>query len=806
MLPGNTPDLGEGNSTDVASGDLDHDGDVDLVLANLDQPSATIWLNDGMGSFSPHPYTLGFGTEEYEAVALGDLDNDGDLDAIFATLEAEAVWLNDGQGNFSPHPTAPAFGAGASLDVALGDLNGDGFFDAVVVNTDGEPETVWLNDGTGAFFPHPTTPAFGSQDSTSVAIGDVDGDLDLDVVVANTNGEPETVWVNDGLGNLTIPLSVPDFGAGNSQKIVLADLDLDWDLDAVVANADGEPESVWVNDGKGHFQSHASLPAFGTGRSFGLALGDLNGDHYPDVVVANNINEPETVWLNDGVGGFSSASAPPPFGDKNSHAVILADLDGDGDFDAVVANANGEPTTVWFNEAFQVSSTLPAGNDGVATDGTLTVTFDRAINPSTVNNTSFIVNGAFTGHYFGTFTFPSADQVVFTPDIPFKSDETLSVSLTNGIRDAAVNLPLRPYVWQVRGRVTGGTGVFTPHPTQPLVDFGGDNLYRGILMGDLNGDQSLDILSGNSVWLNDGTGIFSQAPSTPDPAFFYGGTILGDLDNDGDLDAISGFSVCNQPLSVWTNDGLAHWTLRDSLPIWLCTNYSPRLVDINGDGDLDMVNVDYGDIWLNNGEGNFYPYPVIQNSYDEILLGDLDNDGDIDVLRDSDFQYKILTNTGNGVFRYQSVIQDESSGAWPRFLRDLDADSDLDLVGIGYVGLSGQTWYYPVMYFNDGTGHFEFHAPQWGGAFAILMADLNGDTFSDFLVLTSEDYVTYDAIRPFMNDGLGNFTLLPNASDLGYYNWVAIGDLDGDGDLDFIGMNVDSPGPNSEAIWLNQNQ
>ena len=102
-------------------------------------------------------------------MALGDLDGDGDLDALVANCcsQAETVWRNDGTGSFSAHPTTPSFGAGDSYGVALGDLDGDGDLDAVVANFIGEAETVWRNNGTGSFSAHPTSPPSAPATATA---------------------------------------------------------------------------------------------------------------------------------------------------------------------------------------------------------------------------------------------------------------------------------------------------------------------------------------------------------------------------------------------------------------------------------------------------------------------------------------------------------------------------------------------------------------------------------------------------------------------------------------------------------------
>ena len=269
------------------------------LLMALSFPAAVA----GSGAFSPHPTTPSFGSGHSSDLVLGDLDGDGDLDAVVAnhSVEAETVWLNDGSGTFIPHPTTPSFGAGSAFGLVLGDLDRDGDLDAVFANAGSEPETVWLNDGSGAFSPHPTTPSFGAGASSDVVLGDLDRDGDLDAVVVNAVSQAETVWVNDGSGAFSPHPTTPSFGAGsNSSGVALGDLDGDGDLDAVVSNNSSQPETVWLNDGSGSFGAHPTTSSFDSGNSTAVALGDLDRDGDLDAVVANNLAEPETVWLNDG--------------------------------------------------------------------------------------------------------------------------------------------------------------------------------------------------------------------------------------------------------------------------------------------------------------------------------------------------------------------------------------------------------------------------------------------------------------------------------------------------------------------------
>jgi len=286
-----------------------------------------------------------------ERVALGDLDGDGDLDAFVANdnYGANRVWRNDGLGIFED--TGQTMGTAFSNDVALGDLDGDGDLDAFVANGSwwvSQPNTVWRNDGTGQFT---LWQSLGNSTSNAVALGDLDGDGDLDAFIANqlTAGNPPTgaanrVWENvDGLGTFVDTgqlLGDPDSGHYNSQDVALGDLDGDGDLDAFVTNWWGDnigsPNRVWLNDGAGDFID--SGQTLGNAVSMCVALGDLNGDGHLDAFVGNYYYQPSQVWLNtgDGTAGFTPGEECLP--GHHARGVDLGDFDGDGDLDVIVAN------------------------------------------------------------------------------------------------------------------------------------------------------------------------------------------------------------------------------------------------------------------------------------------------------------------------------------------------------------------------------------------------------------------------------------------------------------------------------------
>ena len=206
------------------------------------QPN-TVWLNDGTGTFTDTGQTLG--AARTRGVAAGDLDGDGDLDAIFANAWflssglPNTVWLNDGTGTYSD--TGQTLGNAPSYAVALADFDGDGDLDAVYSNSD-EISRVWLNDGTGTFTDSGEN--LGTADSLGVAVGDLDGDGDIDVMMANDVGQGNRVWFNDGTAAFTVGSSI---GASDSQAVALGDLDGDGDLDAAFGNYFGDSSMIRTN-------------------------------------------------------------------------------------------------------------------------------------------------------------------------------------------------------------------------------------------------------------------------------------------------------------------------------------------------------------------------------------------------------------------------------------------------------------------------------------------------------------------------------------------------------------------------------
>ena len=187
-----------------------------------------------------------------------------------------------------------------STAVSLGDLDGDGDLDALVVNQRPSPSSIWIND-QGEFTPREMR--IREDFSTrSVALADFDGDGDLDALLP---GSHNAIWINNGIDDLTVKLLHVRL-VGHS--VAVGDLDADGDVDAIVGRRAPPPfgsTAIWLNDGRGNF-SERLLPS---DNATDVALGDLDGSGWSLVVVnvAGNFEDRDS-WRPSTVAGGTPGS------------------------------------------------------------------------------------------------------------------------------------------------------------------------------------------------------------------------------------------------------------------------------------------------------------------------------------------------------------------------------------------------------------------------------------------------------------------------------------------------------------------
>jgi VCBS repeat protein/List-Bact-rpt repeat protein len=365
------------NPASVAVGDFNGDGVPDLAVANYGANTVSVLLGNSDGTFQA---ALTFATEGFnpEFVAVGDVNRDGRLDLAVAhsgsTLGTVAVLLGNGDGTFQA-PRNFSTGQG-SLSVAVGDVNGDGQPDLAVANYYSNDVSVLLGNGDGSF---QATQSFATAgpNPVTVAMSDVNGDGRPDLAVTNsantTSGAmPGNISVLLGNGNGTFqPARTIDVGI-TPAFVAVRDVNGDGRPDLAVANFRSNTVSVLLGNGDGIFQAPRNFDA-GTG-PLSFAVGDVNGDRVPDLAVANydfNIQGPNTVsvLLGNGDGTFQPAQA---FGaGTNPASVAMGDVNGDGRPDLAVANFNSNNVSVLINNTALARNTLTITKAGTGS-GTVT--------------------------------------------------------------------------------------------------------------------------------------------------------------------------------------------------------------------------------------------------------------------------------------------------------------------------------------------------------------------------------------------------------------------------------------------------
>jgi FG-GAP-like repeat len=283
------------------------------------------------------------------SVEIADFNGDRIPDLAIANSHGNnlSILLGDGKGSFSEAEGSPFPAGNAPNDICVGDFDGNGLIDLAVANHDAKYLTVLLGNGRGGLSPAPGSPvAVLSRPHThGVAAGDFDQDGKLDLVTESWAENKVTVVFGNSRGGFTGPGVQFNVGKRPYQRLRVADLNLDGNPDVVTTNLEGDDVTVLLGDGKGGFHDASGSP-FPCGKTpFALAIGDLNGDGKPDLAIGNWAGQPQrrngegvTAMLGDGKGGFTVMPGSPfPTGDGPGRLAI-GDVDGDNVPDVVVAN------------------------------------------------------------------------------------------------------------------------------------------------------------------------------------------------------------------------------------------------------------------------------------------------------------------------------------------------------------------------------------------------------------------------------------------------------------------------------------
>jgi len=333
----------------VAIADFNGDGKLDIVTANDRGGDTSVLLGDGKGAFLPAPGSPFPAGNAPNDVAVGDFNQDGRLDLAFANHETQhlTVLLGDGRGRFVAAPQSPVTVAVKPHPhgIATGDFNGDGRLDLVTDSWAEDRLELLFGNVKGGFTTPGTYVAVGKHPYQRIRVADLNGDGKQDIVSTNLEGNNVSILLGDGKGEFRQPSGSP-FPCGDSPfNIAIGDVNGDGSLDLAIVNSPSSTTdrsgrdglAILIGDGHGGFTAMPGSPFASAKRPNMVAIGDVDGDGVADIVWSNPDSDSITIFKMSRKGSVaasrSTLSVP-----GHPKGLAIRDLNDDGKADIVVTN------------------------------------------------------------------------------------------------------------------------------------------------------------------------------------------------------------------------------------------------------------------------------------------------------------------------------------------------------------------------------------------------------------------------------------------------------------------------------------
>jgi len=695
---------------DIASADVNHDGNLDLIYIdglNFNQRTVHILLGRGNGTFS-HGEDISLPAGVCCALTIADVTGDGKPDLVLAgsdmTTANVAVLVGNGDGTFQV-PLLTAFqtpnsaGIPGFSSMAIGDINGDGKVDLVLLDVSNGVIYTLLGNNTGTFTYTGTIDSFTRG---TVSLVDLNGDGKLDILTTDPIGAQFLVYL--GTGNGTFPTFTRYTVGSSAGPFLLVDLNGDGHLDVLftyypglIGYFPGNPDGTF-----------GTLIPLGNSPSPNqlVSVGDLNGDGIPDltfitpsgiaVTLGNTgitFGNPRTTISGGSTSPYSELPVIPVTGDFNGDRHIDLAVPVEGGIEILLGKGDGTFLSTEFYDMGQ------------------------EVGASAVAN--------FSGHSF--------------PDI-------------------AVTLPAT----LPRLLLGNGSGTFTLGP-DPNASYASGGAATTLLAADFNGDGKPDLNIGDSlqnesylgtqsVAINAGSGTFQTPVSVPNTS-----PIMADFNHDGRMDIVDlGGS------DIVVSLGQANGTFQAvTTPLRIPGGSGHFNVgDVNRDGNPDLI-IYYGDhmeVWLGNGDGTFtYSNSVDLASQGVVsdfvaVVSDLDGDGNTDIVLTPDADpaatlspLTFFYGNGDGTFQPAVFLPVSHRYSWIT-VADVNGDHKPDLVLTDGACVA-------VM-LNLGGRQFDTEVDYVAGrsiSVPVNVVDVNGDGFPDIVVANT----TGTTVTVLLNEPLG---------------------------------------------------
>ncbi|CAF2588678.1 unnamed protein product [Rotaria sp. Silwood2] len=325
----------------LALGDFNNDSRIDIVVANYGSENIGVFLGNGDGSFMKQvTYSTGSQSGPYW-VTVGDFNKDAQLDiaVVLSLSDTLAIYFGNENGTFS-HPAI--FGTGPTTYpwyLAVCDFNDDNWLDVAIVVGNVDGVVVFLGDKNRMFLA-PIKYSTGSDSAPqAVAIGDFNNDKNLDVAVANSMSNNVGIFLGYGNGYLSNQITYSTGTDSQPWSVAVGDLNNDTRLDIVVTNRKSNNIGVFLGHGNGTFRNVTMYPTVSLSDPVSIAILDFNRDNKMDFAVVNYLANTINIFIGYGDGTFSNPMTYLTGYNSHPIGIVVGDFNMDNWMDIAVASS-----------------------------------------------------------------------------------------------------------------------------------------------------------------------------------------------------------------------------------------------------------------------------------------------------------------------------------------------------------------------------------------------------------------------------------------------------------------------------------
>ena len=634
---------------------------------------------------------------------VGDVNNDGIPDLIFSSSASGiAVLLGQTDGTFEPTDTSPIAFSGILRSMALGDMTGNGNLDVVILDN----ANVLVMEGLGnGGFSEPQFLAVSQEVGSRIELVDLTDNGHLDILTYRTWGAGVGVLLNNGSGQIQAAPGSPFPTAGSVAHLALGDINSSGNLDIViVSQTAADNVTLLLGDGQGGFALHHQSPLNGGDRPTRVRLADINNNGRLDLVVSRRF-PPQwgfTAFINHPEDGFLIAPGSPYSAGANVNDVAVADFTDNGMMDVVAVLTSGQGR------------------------------FWEGVGNGTFNDQGLIAVGRPSG---GT-----SQAQAKARDLNANSQPELLVLQGNAF---SINL-------------ADSNDLFVPTDQSPVLLSATSTAIRHLAEQD-GSNGALAVLHEDEdsivIFRNDGEGSFPLPDkSRLSTGRWPTGMHFADLDGDGHMDLLVSHATgawTGGANAVWMyqGNGAGEFELHPNSPVLFGSAASLTALDFTGNGHRDLLYLNSGQLRLKEGQGDFTfsPYEALPIEVNDWLalfkLADLSGNGGVDLLVvDGESRLVIYLGAGAGDFENHYTLDIDTTSFPPTAdglqLSDLNGNGALDLV-------VGTSWDARVhVFLNDGTGQLlPAPTPHFSGGGPIgqvRLADVNQNGHQEIILRSIE--------------------------------------------------------------------